>query len=97
MAFSAKESASKGYDNSKDLSTPSHGAQSQHSGPWALSKHGLISLSNPSIKGASLPHFFRRGNRLGGEIEVKAGPWQPHKEGKTLESGGQPLGFGDQA
>lgn len=43
-----------------------------------------------------MPHFIRGENKLRGETEVKAGPWQPQGEEKSLEPGGQPLGFGDQ-
>lgn len=78
---------------------PSDSAQSRHSGTTALSKHDLTSISCPPSKGAGLSHFIREGNRLGeeGKTEVKAGPWQPRGEKKSLETGGQALGSEDQA
>lgn len=60
-------------------------------------QYGLTSVSHTPSQGASLPHFIRGENRLRGETKVKAGPWQPPGEEKSLEPGGQPLGFGGQA
>lgn len=54
----------------------------------------------PAQQGGRIIPFYQRREQTwggGGGTEVKAGPWQPRGEKKSLETGGQALGSEDQA